>query len=82
MMYLSGSILYSEFALRTKYVRTIVLRYFWGRSMAYLFNRVLDDITNSYYFLSLTKSVNAIKGLLLCHWIPLWFKKMNAASGG
>lgn len=79
-MYQSGSILCFEFALRTKYVSKIVLKYFWDHSMAHLFDRVLDNITDSYYFPSLTKSVNAIKGLFFCHWIPLWLKKMNTAS--
>jgi hypothetical protein len=50
------------------------------RSMAHLFYRFPDNITSSYYFSSLTKPVNTVKGLLFCHWIPLWFKKMNTTG--
>jgi hypothetical protein len=53
---------------------------FRNRLIANLFDRVSDNITSSYYFSSLTKSVNPVKGLLFCHWIPLWLKKMNTTG--
>ena len=49
--------------------------------MTYLFDRTPDNIADGYHLLSLAKSMNAIKSLFFRHWVPLGFKKVNAASG-